>query len=115
MVEHLAKVAAIHRPAAHRASIKILGFAFGRIAHPTAAVPPARELNDRAVLFSHWLLQYENPARVFELRAGPAPQSHCPTAEQAEGSYSLPRRADNRKFGTVTRNRATEWHGIAMR
>jgi len=61
MGEHFPKVAAIHPPAAHRASIKILGFAFGRMAHPTAAVPPARELNDRAVLFSHWFLRYEKP------------------------------------------------------
>src|SRR5262249_13154320 len=33
-----------------------------------------------------------NPARVFELRAGPAPQSHRFTANQRRGSYSLPPR-----------------------
>jgi hypothetical protein len=53
MVEHLAKVAAIHPSAARRASIKTLGFVFGRIAQRTADVLPARKLNDRAVLFSH--------------------------------------------------------------
>jgi hypothetical protein len=76
MVEHLAKVAAIHPSAADPASIRILGFAFGRIAHPTAAVPVARELDDRAVLFSHSVPPIKrNPARVFGLRARPAPQS----------------------------------------
>jgi hypothetical protein len=53
VVEHLAKVAAIHPPAARGASIKMLGFVSGRIAHATTDVLHARELNDRAVLFRH--------------------------------------------------------------
>jgi hypothetical protein len=61
MVEYLAKFAAVHPSAAHRAAIKILGFALGRLAHPTAAVPAARELNDRAVLFSHSVPHKEKP------------------------------------------------------
>ena len=64
MVEHLAKVAAIHPFAAHRASIQILGFAFGRI------VLPARELNDRAVLFSHLVPPMREPEYLTESGAG---------------------------------------------
>jgi hypothetical protein len=71
MVEHLAKVAAIHPSAARWASIKTLGFVFGRVAHWTADVLPARKLNDRAVLFSHLVLRYENPARVFDMKRAP--------------------------------------------
>jgi hypothetical protein len=44
MVEHLAKVAAIHPSAARWASIKTLGFVFGRIAHWTVDVLPAHGL-----------------------------------------------------------------------
>ena len=46
MVEHLAKVAAIHPSAARRTSIKML--LFRQIAHAMANVLPARKLNDRA-------------------------------------------------------------------
>jgi hypothetical protein len=62
MVEHLAKVVAIHPSAARRTSIKMLPF--GQIAHAIANVPPARKLNDRAVPFSHVARRYENPARA---------------------------------------------------
>jgi hypothetical protein len=56
-------------------------------------VLPARKLNDRALRFSHLVSSDKrNPARVFELRAGPAPQSHRLTANQRRGSYSLPPR-----------------------
>jgi hypothetical protein len=41
MVEHLAKVAAIHPSTARRTSIKML--VFGQIAHAMADVFPARE------------------------------------------------------------------------
>jgi hypothetical protein len=44
MVEHLAKVAAIHPSAARWASIQTLGFVFGRIAHWTVDVLPAHGL-----------------------------------------------------------------------
>jgi hypothetical protein len=64
VVEHLAKVAAIHPFAAHRASIKILGFVSGRI------VLPARELNDRAVLFSHLVPPMREPESLTESGAG---------------------------------------------
>src|ERR1700748_1478737 len=51
MVEHLAKVAAIHPSTARRTSIKML--VFGQIAHARANVLPARKLNNRAVSFRH--------------------------------------------------------------
>jgi hypothetical protein len=51
MVEHLAKVAASHPSAARRTSTKML--LFGQIAHAMDNMLPARELNDRAVSFSH--------------------------------------------------------------
>src|SRR5215472_4033475 len=54
MVEHLAKLAAIHPSATCRAAIKMLCFIFGRIAHATADMVAAWELNDRTVLFGHW-------------------------------------------------------------
>ena len=93
MVEHFSKVAAIHPPAARCASIKMLSFFFERIGHATTDVLPARKLNDRALRFSHLVSSDKrNPARVFELRAGPAPQSHRLTANQRRGSYSLPPR-----------------------
>jgi hypothetical protein len=47
MVEHLAKVVAIHPPAARRTSINMV--LFGQIAHAMDKVLPARKLNDRAV------------------------------------------------------------------
>jgi hypothetical protein len=52
MIEHLAKVVAIHPSAARRTSIKM---SFGQVAHAHAManVPPARKLNDRAVPFCH--------------------------------------------------------------
>src|SRR5215467_9837124 len=53
MVEHLAKLTAIHPSATCRAAIKMLCFIFGRIAHARADVA-AWELNDRTVLFGHW-------------------------------------------------------------
>jgi len=62
MVEHLAKIAAIHPPAARRASIKMLSFVSGRIAHATNDVL-SRELNDRAVLFRHLVSPIREPHR----------------------------------------------------
>jgi hypothetical protein len=69
MVEHLAKVAAIHPPAARGASIKMLGFVSGRIAHATTDVL-SRELNDRAVLFRHLVPPIREP-RPRALGRGP--------------------------------------------
>src|SRR5262245_34229973 len=71
MVEHLAKVAAIHPLAARRAPIKMLGFVSGRIAHATTDVLHARELNDRAVLFRHLVPPIREP-RPRALGQGPS-------------------------------------------
>jgi hypothetical protein len=64
VVEHLAKVAGIHPFAAHRASIQVLGFVFGRI------VLPARELNYRTVLFSHLVPPMREPECLTESGVG---------------------------------------------
>src|SRR6516162_7727981 len=92
MGEHFPKVAAIHPPAAHRASIKYSASPLGgwRIRRPLYL----RRGNSMIGLCCSAIGSSDtrNPARVFELRAGPAPQSHHLTANQRRGSYSLPSR-----------------------
>jgi hypothetical protein len=58
MVEHLAKLAAIHPSATCRAAIKVLCFIFGRMGLATADMVAAWELNDRTVLFGHWEISH---------------------------------------------------------
>jgi len=62
MVEHLAKVAAIHPSAAPRTSIKML--LFRQIAHAMANVLPARELDDPVGCSAIWLPPVRDPARL---------------------------------------------------
>ena len=63
----------LSKPSA-KASIKILGFVFARI------VLPARELNDRAVLFSHLVLR--RSTGVFDGEwAGPVVFLYCLTTD----------------------------------
>jgi hypothetical protein len=51
MAEYLAKVVAIHPPAARRALEKIVGFASEQVGHATTPIPLTRKLND--VPFGH--------------------------------------------------------------
>src|SRR5438128_11360877 len=67
MVEHLAKIAAIHPPAARRASIKMLSFVSGRIASSLGGSPTRRPMYFRGnsmiglCCSAIWFRRYESP------------------------------------------------------
>src|SRR5215831_19139103 len=70
----------LSKPSA-KASIKIFGFVFARIALP------ARELNDRAVLFSH--LVFSRITGVFGGERASPHLLYCLTTDAHWGSYSV--------------------------
>jgi hypothetical protein len=105
VVEHLAKVAAIHPPAARGASIKMLGFVSGRIAHATTDVLHARELNDRAVLFRHLVPPIREP-RPRALGRGPSELSGLGDRSAPPGKHFGAAEVPHGTSGTKARNAA---------